>query len=129
MLKLTAEEVLERIEQHWQNLLFVRSLSPYLSDNLVGTTAIRTGTYYIHRGYEATLRFDEPLTQERIRQLDLATHWVNQGFVIRLYAFLNYCGVCGDGVKINQKLNGWGELDILRRLRNYFAHTSGLTSL
>ena len=125
MLKLTSEKVLEQIDQHWQNLLFVRSLSPYLKDNLVGARKIRTGTYYTHKEYKATLLFDEPLTQARIRRLNLATYWVAQGFIMRLHALLNYCCVCGDNVKINQKLKGWEEIDILRRLRNCFAHTDG----
>lgn len=122
MLKFTSEEVVERIEQHWQNLLLIRSVSPYLKDFMAGRRDSPTAPYYTNRGYVATVWFDEPLTTEKISAINRATHWVNQGFVVRLFAFLDYCGIYGT---IDQGIDGHDEIDILRRLRNWFAHTSG----
>lgn len=122
MLRFTAEEIIETIEQHWQNLLLIRSVSPYLKDFMVNRRDSPTAPYYKNRGYSATVWFDDPLTPEKIKVINLATHWVNQGFVVRLYAFLEYCGVYK---KIFYELDGHDEIDILRWLRKWFAHTSG----
>lgn len=122
MLRFTAQEIIEQIEQNWQNLLLVRSVSPYLKDYMAGRRDSPTAPYYRNRGYGAMVWFDEPLTREKIEAINLATHWVNQGFVVRLYAFLEYCGIYKE---IYHDLDGHDEIDILRWLRNWFAHTSG----
>jgi len=122
MMRLPPEEVVKGIEQHWNNLLLIRSVSPYLTDSMAGRRDSPTAPYYKSRGYGATVLFEQALTRERIRAINVATHWVNQGFVVRLYAFLDYCSVFE---RIYHDIGGHDEVDILRWLRRWFAHTSG----
>lgn len=99
------------------------SYCKFLNDSVCGYRDIQTAGYYKKRGYEAIIRFEKPLTLESIKRFNLATHWVNQGFVVILCAYLEYCGVYTP--HINKDIDAWYEIDILRRLRNWFAHTSG----
>ena len=123
MLKYSSSEVIDWIEQHWQNLKLVRSMTPFLTDNACGYKDIETAGYYKKSGYKASIRFEKPLTLELIKRFNLATHWVNQGFVVILFAYLDYCGVYDPD--IYQDIDGWYEINLLRWLRRWFAHTSG----
>ena len=38
---------------------------------------------------------------------------------------MNYHKFIGDNISIDKSINGWKELDILRRLRNQFSHRDG----
>lgn len=125
MLRFPIDDVLEQIENHWQNLLFARSISPYMKNFMVGRQESPTAPYYKNKGYNAVVKFSQPLTIEDIRAINFAGHWINQGFVVRLSAYLEYCRVFGNSINIRSDLPGSDEIDILRRLRNEFAHTSG----
>ncbi len=122
MLKYPPEEIQEQIEQHWQNLLLIRSLTPYLKFSLIGYKSWHTAHLYKKEGYSATVWLDQPLTQEKIETINFASNSINQSFVVRLWAYLEYCGVYE---QIDHSLKGHDEIDILRRLRNHFAHKSG----
>jgi hypothetical protein len=121
-LRFAPEEIIEQIEQHWRNLLLIRSVSPYVKDFMTGRKDSPTAPYYKNRGYGARVCFDEALTLERIEAINLATHWVNQGFVVWLYAFLEYCRVYK---RIYHDIDGHDDIDILRWLRKWFVHTPG----
>ena len=125
MLRFPIDNVLRQIEHHWQNLLLARSVSPYLKNFMSGYQESPTAPYYKNRGYDAVVRFSQPLTIEKIKAINFAGHWINQGFVVRLSAYLEYCRVYGQDISIRFDLPGSDEIDILRRLRNNFAHTSG----
>ncbi len=49
---------------------------------------------------------------------ELPSHWLNENFIVRLYAVMESHGLVGEKINIRKDLDGWEELDILRRLRN-----------
>ena len=73
--------------------------------------AVLEALRYQHRLYES-------LHLDRLRNTKEG-HWVNEAFVVRLYAILVSHGVVG----IDHDLEGWEDIDLLRRLRNKIAHT------
>lgn len=59
------------------------------------------------------------------RRNTLSGHWINEAFVVRLWAVLeaHHCVY-----EIDQSIKGWKAVDICRRLRNEIAHATGETT-
>ncbi len=107
----------------WVNFLQVRATHPYMSPTHVGLTSYESAPYYKIKGLNFRVQFDKPLTIDDLEKLNGLGYWVNQSVIVRLYALLEYYGVVSETQKINTELEGHEEVDILRRLRNCFAHT------
>ena len=52
-------------------------------------------------------------------------HWINEAFVVRLWAVLESHGFVGDSMSIIKGLPGAKDIDICRRLRNEIGHATG----
>lgn len=52
-------------------------------------------------------------------------HWVNEAFVMRLWAVLDAHHIAGGSKRISMTLPGAKEVDVCRRLRNSFGHSTG----
>ncbi len=63
------------------------------------------------------------MTVEFINGLNEIAHWINENFVLRLYAVLESHGLFKNG--IDKGVAGHDEMEILRRLRNKIGHGSG----
>lgn len=118
-------EIVSQIKYQWRTLLSTRAVFPHMRGNMVGATKCSTAPLYRNRGYDISFNFAEPLTIERIREVNGIGYWINQNYVIRVYALLDSYGVISQTTSIDSQLSGHEEIDILRRLRNEFAHTSG----
>jgi hypothetical protein len=120
-------EIINQIDLQLRNLLNIRAMFPAITNEMAGQTEFPTAPFYQERGFFVTFKFSMPLTAERIEEISQIGRWVNQSFVIRLYALLESHQVIppnGQG-RINQQLDGHEEVDIIRRLRRILAHTSG----
>jgi hypothetical protein len=124
-IKYSSSKIFSHIDFLWENFLRARSLIPYLPENMKDLKDIDTAPYYQNKGYNARIVLDEPLKLKDIKNWNWAVNSINQGFIVRLYAYLEYCQVVGNEKLINQICAGWEELDLLRRLRTIFAHTKG----
>lgn len=123
----TVDNILQLIDAQVGNLIISRSMLPLLRNDLIGAKAFPTAPFYKSRGWDVTFSFRKPLTEQAIRDFNSAGRWVNESFVIRLYALLEANNIIpkdGRG-KIDQRLEGHEAIDILRRLRRIYAHTSG----
>jgi hypothetical protein len=123
----TCSEIIQQIEQQWTDLLRVRSAFPTMRDNVLGAQHIATAPFYQHYGYHVRLSFAQPLTPETIEEVNQIGRWLNESYVIRLCALLEFYQIIpreGQG-RINQSLEGHEAVDILRRLRNALLHRSG----
>jgi hypothetical protein len=109
----------------WTNLVNCRAHFPYVTEDLVGQTTVATAPYYINRGFGISFNFSDGLTRQAIQRINEIGRWINQNFVVRLYALLESHHIVSNEIKIDQSIQGWEELDLVRRLRNYFAHSSG----
>jgi hypothetical protein len=52
-------------------------------------------------------------------------HWINEAFVVRLWAVLESHRVVTGSKRIRQDLDGWRAVDICRRLRHQIGHANG----
>ena len=123
----TVDDILQLIDVQVRNLIISRAMLPLLRSNLVGATAFPTAPFYRNRGWDVAFSFRQPLTEQTIQDFNSAGRWVNESFVIRLYALLEANDIIpkeGKG-KIDQRLEGYEAIDILRRLRQQYAHSPG----
>jgi hypothetical protein len=77
-------------------------------------------------GLEISFVLSRGLTSDDIERNNAIAHWMNENAIVRLCALMEYRKLIpreGEG-KIDQDVQGWKELDPLRRLRNIFAHKS-----
>lgn len=102
-----------------------RAYFPYVPDNLIGAREAFTAPYYIKRGFKIRFLFDKALTQEDVQRTNEIGHYINQNFIVRLCAMLESYHFLSNEILIDNTVAGWEELDMVRRLRNHFAHTSG----
>jgi hypothetical protein len=117
------DELIKDIDELWNHFFQVRATYPYARPNHVGKTFIESAPYYRLKGLHLRVEFGQPLTMDDIERLRELGYWINQSVIIRLYALLEYHGVVSDTIRIDTTLDGHEEIDILRRLRKYFAHT------
>ena len=54
-----------------------------------------------------------------------AGHWINEAFVLRLYAVLEAHGVVGNNKRIDYSLPHADTIDLCRRLRHEIGHSTG----
>jgi hypothetical protein len=120
-----SSDILSQIDTQLGKLLSTRAVFPYMKENLVGETSCRTASLYRHYGFDISFTFAEPLTAEKIGEINEIGHWINQNYVVRLCALLESCHVVPKNRRINKELAGHEEVEILRTLRNVFAHTAG----
>ncbi|MCG6959165.1 hypothetical protein LJE82_04640, partial [bacterium BMS3Abin03] len=71
--------------------------------------------------------FGRKLTTEDIERITSIGHWTNQNYIILICSLIEANKIItkeNEG-KIDQSIDGWEEVDLVRRLRNQFAHSSG----
>ncbi len=116
---ITITEIKKQIEVLNEIFRDSRAYYPYIPDEFVGKSPeftfnkAYTKVYY---SYNHTITKEEQLYNNKI------AHFLNQNFIVRLYAVLQYFGIYDN---IDSTLTGYYELDILKRLRNKFGHGIG----
>lgn len=95
---------------------------PYMGEDAVGKSVLHTAPYYMKKGFPISFHFDKEIACEDRERNNGISRWINENFIVRLYALLEYYGVMSG---IDQALDGWIEVDLLRRLRMILAHTTG----
>jgi hypothetical protein len=94
-------DLIEQIDAQLKNLLTARAIFPYMREHLVGATECATAPFYRNRGFNITFFFAEPLTAPRIAEFNQIGHWINQNYIVRLYALLESFHVISDTISIN----------------------------
>jgi len=102
-----------------------RATFPFIPRSAIGGGEGETAPYYLERGHLIRFSFQPPLTREIIDAINAVGHWINQNFIIRLCAVLESHRVIGKEIEMDKALDGYREVDFVRRLRNKFAHGSG----
>jgi hypothetical protein len=114
------EEIIAEIDALEDIVIQCKSLFPALSDNLVGKDSFPTPPFYRSRGHDAYIRTEKPITQKFINQYLKVGKWLNENAIIRLYGIMYYHGLLK---KIDSTVNGWKEVDLMRRMRDAFTKT------
>ena len=120
------DELLKEMDLLWSNFIQVRAPFPYPRKEHVGKSVLESSPFYKAEGINMKIEYEHALTKSDIERLRNLCYWINQSFLIRLYTLLEYYKLVSKNPtknKIRKELDGHEELDILRRLRNQFAHT------
>jgi hypothetical protein len=117
--------LLEALGTLWLSFNNCKAHFPYIPDDAVGKKFANTAPFYVAQGFNISFVFSEGLSKEGIVKINQIGHWINQNFIIRLCALLESYHVLSNKIKIDSTLAGAEDIDIVRRLRNYFAHSSG----
>src|SRR5258708_24553009 len=119
---MTVAEIVQEIETQVARLHRCRSVFPRLGHHMVGRNTFSAPDYYRQLGFDGVVTLKEPMTEEFIDTLNSLAHWLNENFILRLFAVLESNSMYRTG--LDQTLPGWHEMDILRRLRNMIGHGS-----
>ncbi len=119
------EQINKEMDILWTNLNKNRGYFPCVDDSSVGAKILLTPPYYRAQGINIVHKFEEPLSVEIKDEMLRIGHWINQNFIIRLCALIESYQVISNAIKIDFALDGAEQLNIVRRLRNRFAHSSG----
>ena len=121
------QKIIEQIDIQIRNLLNIRALFPAIENEMVGQTQFSTAPFYQNMGLNIVFTLSSPITAEKIQEINEIGRWVNQSFIVRLCALLESYHIISknENERINQSIDGHDDVDILRRLRNILAHTSG----
>ena len=117
------DRLIGEIDRQVELLLCTRSVFPYMDISAVGSAEFATAPFYQKALGPVRLSYGSPLTDEDVKRHNGIGHWVNQNFIVRVCALLDEHGVFRP--RIDHQLDGHEEVDMLRRLRNVFAHTGG----
>jgi hypothetical protein len=119
------DDFLESCKILWKDFNNCKAHFPYVPIEAKGAKTVRTAPFYIAQGFDISFLFSEGISEDGIRRINQIGHWLNQNYVIRLCAVLEYFGIISNSIRIDFKLDGAEHVNIARRLRNCFAHSSG----
>jgi len=103
-----------------------RATFPYMPPDVVGQQNVQTAPYYLRHGHHLTFSFGAPITETVRADINAVGYWINQNFILRLYAVLEAGKVIGNGIRIDKGIDGHKEVELVRRLRNKFSHGTGV---
>ena len=118
-------DLLESCKTLWNDFNNCKAHFPYVPIDAKGATAVRTAPFYIAQGFDISFLFSEGISEDGIKRINQIGHWLNQNFIIRLCAVIEYFEIISKSIKIDFNLDGAEHINIVRRLRNCFAHSSG----
>jgi len=118
-----SQSVAVEIDEQIDHLHRTRSVFPRLSHHLVDSSRFEAPAYYRQLGLHVQVELEQPMTVAFIDGLNEIAHWINENFVLRLYAVLESHRLFQP--EIRKDIAGHEEMDILRRLRNKIGHGSG----
>ncbi len=119
------EDLLAAIDILWKNFNNCKSHFPYMKKEAKGAKEVKTALYYINQGFDVRFVFSEGISEEGIKKINEVGHWINQNVIIRLCAILESYHIISNTTEINFDLEGAEQVNISRRLRNCFTHSSG----
>lgn len=125
MKSLDKNSLIEEIDKQLEHLRTVRALFPYLDDNAIGKKNFNTAPYYQNLGFNINFGCSKKLERADVDKINSTGHWINQNYVIRIYSLLEEHNVLSNKIGIDKNIDGWKEVDLIRRLRHKFAHSKG----
>lgn len=120
------KKLIETCQALWEDFNNCRAYFPNILPDMVGMKRVETAPYYKAQGFNINFIFNEGVSEKEIKRINRIGHWINQNFIIRLYAVLESYHIVSDSIEIDFNLKGAQYLDLVRRFRNYFAHSSGI---
>jgi hypothetical protein len=116
-----ANKIIDEVNVLEAIYLRCRSVFPAITEDMIGRSQFKTAPYYKVRGYDAIVELNNPITADFIKHHRRIVKWLNENAIIRLYGIMYHH--CFFKNNINQQIEGWREVDLLRRMRNVFTKT------
>ena len=117
--------ILKEMDILWRNHNHCRSYFPRTSIEHCGETERGTAPWYRAQGFNPIIHFDRRLNEEDVQKIHEIAHFMNQNFIVRLWAIVDSHDISCDKGHTNHSIPGWKAMDILSRLRNVIGHESG----
>ncbi len=122
----TYEELEEEVNRIWKLHRNTRSVFPYFSETKLVFERSNHFKVWNHPILESgLLSFKKPISKEMIPELNEIGGYLNQNFVIRLFALMNYYNLVGSQGSIQEGVSGCKDVLIMVKLRQHFSHSSG----
>jgi hypothetical protein len=121
----TEEALLNEMDEQKNIFTNVKAHFPTMNEAVLGKKELQTAPYYRSKGIYITFTLDRAITGDDIKQNNTITRWMNENYIVRLYALLEAYGIISDKMKIDTSIEGADDIDILRRLRDILAHGTG----
>ena len=116
-------EVVEKIKAMWEMFVGCRSKFSAMPPEVIGAEVLETGAYYRVRGHNVEFHYPGGVTEDIRKREGVATQWLNESYIVRMISLLNYYRVLEPN--IDTDLVGAEDVNLSRRLRGIFCHTSG----
>lgn len=66
-----------------------------------------------------------PLTAQTLDEWNAVGVWINESFIVRLMSYLEWNRIVGKHISIDKSIEGWRQVDLLRRISNRITHAGG----
>ena len=119
------DALMSALDLLWTNFRNCRAYFPFMSEKAIGQTGLQTAPLYQSLGFDIRFEFSRPITAGVRDKNNEIADWLNENFIIRLLATLESFHVVSKVISIVFTLDGANEVNIVRRLRHCFAHSSG----
>ena len=121
----TATELCAQIDRVWDCFVRLKALVPYTEKALAGATSLKGAPYYRKHGQDVEFVFAEPLTEDRIAQINESGRWLNENYIVRLHAILELHDALPYGQPVDTARAGASHVSLLKGLRHRIAHDDG----
>lgn len=121
----SVNELILKIDELFQIHLSQRGILQYVSDKHVGQNQISWGSKVTSSWFDITFKFQNTISETTRSELNRISEYMNQNFIVRLHALLEYEGIKDTKSKIDIEISGHEILQILHELRKEFAHKTG----
>ena len=112
----------DAIVQAWNLTVKARATCPHADASAVGLRGYDSPAWYREHGAAYFVNLAEALTLEDVRELNEIGQFINRSFVISMAAILEAYGVVSDSAKVDRDRKGGDHIQLVRWLRNRFAH-------
>ncbi len=121
----TLQDLIERIDELHQIHLSLRGIVQYVAEHHEGKNIINCGSKVPSSWFDIEFTFQNPITNQTRKELNILSEYLNQNFIVRLHSLLEYEGIKSDGVTIDTELEGHNMIEIIHFLRKQYAHRLG----
>lgn len=120
----TLQTLYNDMDELWQKFLKAKAYFPYLNESAIGKNSLGSSDFDQMFGISMWLKFSKNLTKREIEDINEIGYYINQNFIVRLFALLQSYGVTDDLPNF-KNYKYYEYIEVLTLLRNCFAHSSG----
>lgn len=119
-------DVFKEMEALYHKYMILRAHFPYTNEGMIGKRKLSTAPLY-KNALEMDIIFDfgKPLSAEDVKSINEIGGFLNENIIIRLCALLEEHKVLRSDTEVDRAIDGFEAVNLLKKLRNAFAHSLG----